>query len=76
MARGRPREHRAVICRQRVIGGDHVGAEADEDVDEDDDRADGPERPRAAELQDCAAPAAAFRDLRNFAERRGLDGHH
>src|SRR5207253_2420809 len=39
-----PGEHRAVVGRQGIVGRDHVGADADQDVDEHDGRAERAQR--------------------------------
>src|SRR3989442_1652034 len=75
VARGRPRQHRAVIRRQRVVGRDHVGAEPHEDVDRDDDGSDGAQWPLPAEVAGHGEPASTFGDVRNVGDGRSSNRH-
>jgi len=50
--RRRSREHRAVVGGQGVVRRDHVGADPDQDVDDDDGGADRAQRALATELYD------------------------
>src|SRR5207245_8195017 len=72
-----PRQHRAVVGGERIVGGEDVGAEGHDDVDEDDHGTDRAQRTLADEVFRRRPPARpAPGDLRNFGERvGGSDGH-
>src|SRR5207249_756791 len=53
------REHRAVVGGQRVVRRDHVRADADQDVDDDDGRTERAQGTLAAELPDRREPPVA-----------------